>query len=108
MNLGKQIYLLRLKKSISPEEMAEVLGVSTQMVSGWEQGAVLPETRFLPSMATLFGVTIDELFGFSDDELLKRMENTDWNAAWTISPLTATRIIWSESVLSIPIMPGSG
>ena len=33
----------------------------------------------MPSMATLFGVTIDELFGFSDDELLKRMENTDWN-----------------------------
>lgn len=79
MNLGKQIHLLRLKKSISPEEMAEVLGVSAQMVSGWERGAVLPETRFLPSMATLFGVTVDELFGFSDDELLQRMENTDWN-----------------------------
>ncbi|MDD7707230.1 MAG: helix-turn-helix transcriptional regulator, partial [Candidatus Enterosoma sp.] len=42
-------------------ELAEKLNVSDKAVSKWESEAGLPEISQLPTMATLFGVTIDYL-----------------------------------------------
>ena len=49
--------------------MAEKLGVSRQTVSKWELNETLPDIRQAKSMATLYGLTLDQLqkqYGYTD------------------------------------------
>lgn len=61
MNLGKNIAELRKKNNLTQEELANILGVSPQAVSKWENDAACPDIALLPKIAEIFGVTIDEL-----------------------------------------------
>lgn len=63
MNLGENIYRLRTGKNMSQGDLAEVLDVSRQSVSKWENNSATPELDKLIKMSELFGVTLDELVG---------------------------------------------
>lgn len=67
MNIGLKIKELRTKKRITQEELANVVGVSTQAVSKWENGG-LPDIELLPSIANYFNVSTDFLFGLPSHE----------------------------------------
>lgn len=75
MEIGKTIKTLRLEKQVRQEELAQYLGVSSQAVSKWETDSSLPDITLLPSIATYFGVTIDELFQLSNDSRLEQIES---------------------------------
>ena len=62
MTMNENIKTLRLQKRLSQEALGELLGVSAQAVSKWEQGITSPDISLLPIMAECFGVTIDSLF----------------------------------------------
>ena len=62
MTLNENIRNLRLEKKLSQEKLGELLGVSAQAVSKWEQGLYSPDISLLPLLAECFGVTIDGLF----------------------------------------------
>ena len=64
VKIGEAIREHRLRAGVTQEELAEVLGVSSQAVSRWETAACYPDTETLPLLARYFGITIDELFGF--------------------------------------------
>ena len=57
--IGKQIALLRKENGFTGEKLAEVLGVSPQAVSKWENGKCLPETSLLPRLAKTLNCSID-------------------------------------------------
>ena len=59
--IGNQIALLRKEKGLTGEKLAEMLGVSGQAVSKWENGKNLPETALLANLAKILGVSIDTL-----------------------------------------------
>ena len=60
---------LRISRSISQENFANVLGISAQAVSKWENQKALPDISLLPKIAEYFQVTIDTLFkGIIQDE----------------------------------------
>ena len=61
--IGETIKKLRKAKGMTQEELAEVIHVSYQAVSKWENGGS-PDLEMLPVLANTFGVTIDELMGF--------------------------------------------
>lgn len=67
MNLGESIYRLRTEKNLSQGDLAEALDVSRQSVSKWENGNATPDLERLVKMAKLFGVTLDELVGSSQE-----------------------------------------
>lgn len=75
IEIGKMIKKLRLKKSVTQEELALKMGVSCQAVSKWENGITAPDLSLLPELAVYFGVTIDELFEMTDEAHLERIEN---------------------------------
>ncbi|MGN0626395.1 MAG: helix-turn-helix domain-containing protein [Oscillospiraceae bacterium] len=75
MNMGKQIRENRLRSNLTQDKLAEVLGVTPQAVSKWESGAGFPDITLLPELSSVFGVKIDELFDFSVDDHLNRIEN---------------------------------
>lgn len=75
MNIGKQIKSLRLQRSITQEQLAQKLNVTSQAVCKWENGNTMPDITLLPEISELFGVTIDELFGLNEEVHFKRIDN---------------------------------
>lgn len=59
---ANQVFGLRKAKGITQEQLANVLGVSAQAVSKWENGSY-PEGDLLPKLADYFEVSIDYLYG---------------------------------------------
>ena len=58
----------RKKKGLSQGQVAEMLCVSTQAVSKWETGTSYPDLSLLPTIANLFGVSIDCMLGINISE----------------------------------------
>lgn len=75
IEIGKMIKKLRLKRSVTQEELALKMGVSCQAVSKWENEITAPDLALLPELAVYFGVTIDELFEMTDESHLERIQN---------------------------------
>ena len=67
LDLGNNIRKLRRRDKRTQEALAEALGVTAQAVSRWEAGGSYPDMNLIPSIANFFGVTIDELFGYTNE-----------------------------------------
>ncbi len=59
--LGKTIGLLRRRRGLTQEELAQLLGVSAQAVSKWETDNSCPDIMLLPKLAAELGVSVDAL-----------------------------------------------
>lgn len=75
LQIGCKIKSFRLSKSMTQEQLAQKLGVSSQAVSKWESNTNMPDIQMLPDLAVIFGVSIDELFTMSDESRMDRIEN---------------------------------
>ena len=62
------MYELRNKKNISQEDLAEVLDVSRQSISKWENDKAYPEMTRLLFMSDYFDVSLDYLMRGIDKE----------------------------------------
>ena len=61
MTLGEKIYKLRTERNLSQGDLSEILEVSRQSVSKWENGAATPDLDKIIKLSEIFGITIDEL-----------------------------------------------
>ena len=61
--IGANIARLRKEKNMTQDQLANLMGISFQAVSKWENGLSSPDVSSFPMLADVFGVTIDELFG---------------------------------------------
>ena len=59
--LGLRIGMLRRQKGLKQDEIAEMLNVTPQAVSKWENDQTCPDISLLPQLANMLGVTVDEL-----------------------------------------------
>lgn len=76
LKLGENLKKFRLKREITQEQLADILGVSAQAVSRWENEATYPDITLLPTIASYFEITLDELMGMEDfksEEQLKEL-----------------------------------
>lgn len=64
INIGRTIVKMRREKGMTQEDLASYMGVSKASVSKWETGQSYPDITFLPQLATLFNISIDELMGY--------------------------------------------
>ncbi len=67
--IGKKIKVLRKTKGVTQEQLGEVLSVSSQSISKWENNLSAPDIELLPIIARYFGITMDELFNYRLDAL---------------------------------------
>lgn len=63
MSFGDNLREIRKKKNISQEKLAELLNVSRQSVSKWEQNICYPEMEKLLLLSKELGVSLDYLVG---------------------------------------------
>lgn len=84
MALGENIAVLRKKRGLTQEKLAEIFEVSRQSVTKWESGESEPSIDKLVKLSKYFGISIDELIqGFClenntnkyDEETLEFIEN---------------------------------
>ena len=61
MKFDEKLMKLRKEKAWSQEEFAEKLDVSRQTVSKWELGQTMPDTNNLTKIASLFGISVNDL-----------------------------------------------
>ena len=74
MDIGNKIKQLRVKCRMTQESLANILNISAQSVSKWENGVTMPDITLLPSISGALGVTLDELFDLSTEQKLEHIE----------------------------------
>lgn len=82
--LGKRIASLRKENNLTQEQLAEMLNVTPQAVSKWENDIACPDISLLPELAKTFNVSIDELLiGKKEEkkvvELIPEEKRKDYN-----------------------------
>lgn len=61
MTLGEKLKEIRKRLGLSQEELAEILNVSRQAITKWENDGGLPDISNLQELSRVFGVTVDSL-----------------------------------------------
>ena len=68
--IGNRISKYRKARSMTQEELANALGVSSQAVSKWENDASCPDISLLPQLCRTLGITTDELLTGKTSEVM--------------------------------------
>ena len=66
MELNEKLQMLRKKKGLTQQELADRLYVSRTTVSKWESGRGVPGIESLKAISNFFSVSLDELLSSSD------------------------------------------
>ncbi len=76
LTLSKNIRTLRKERSLTQEQFAEVMGVTTGAVHKWESGLSTPELPLIVEMADFFDTSVDALLGYrmKDNRLASTIE----------------------------------
>ncbi len=67
--VGRFLKELRKEKSVTQEQLAEILGVSNRSISRWENGATMPDFDLLFLIAEYFEVEIGEILNGERKEI---------------------------------------
>ena len=67
--LGANIRKYRLALNWTQEKMADILCVSHQVISKWENGIAAPDIAILCSLTRIFNVSLDDLCGISPEQI---------------------------------------
>lgn len=76
-----KIAYYRKRSGLTQKKLAELIGVSSQAVSKWEQKISCPDIMLLPRLAEVFEISIDELFGKTAEKeiVYSLVESVPWN-----------------------------
>lgn len=75
--MGKRITENRKRLGMTQDKLAELLGVTAQAVSKWENDQSCPDIAMLPRLAEIFGISTDELLGMPRQETVHEAQIVD-------------------------------
>ena len=104
LNIGETIKKLRKEREITQEEFAEVLGVSCQSVSRWENNSCYPDIELIPTIAAFFDISTDKLMGIDQAAETKAVDQylKDFQAAISIGNIDECIRIARAGVAEFP------
>jgi len=96
--------LAQLRKShgLTQQELGDILSVSYQTISKWENGISYPDMTLLPQISQYFGVSVDALLGLQPLEEAYVPSNSGKEEYWKnrLSYLQRTRkILWNDDYM---------
>ncbi len=68
--MKNRIEAIRKERGIRQEEFAKAMGVSRQTISSLENGRYNPSILLAYKIARYFGMTIEEVFVFEEEEIV--------------------------------------
>jgi transcriptional regulator with XRE-family HTH domain len=101
---GENLRRLRREQDLTQEELAEVLNVSCQSVSRWENSTCYPDMELLPTMASFFHTTVDQLLGVSQalEQQREKAYLTQFQEAISVGDISACIEIARKGVAEFP------
>ena len=109
MDIAGTISKYRKAKNLSQEALGELVGVTNQAVSKWENGTSSPDISIIPALAEALGISLEQFFGVRDDsqpervsaddlpeEAFKRLYHT-FSELWKLSPLAEAKETWLKA-----------
>ena len=66
VKIGERIKRLRVKRGLTQENLSEILDISPQAISRWENNLTYPNLDMVASIATFFNVSVDELLAMDE------------------------------------------
>ena len=104
LNIGETIKKLRKEREITQEEFAEVLGVTCQSVSRWENNSCYPDIELIPTIAAFFDISTDKLMGVDEAAEKKVVDRylKDFQAAISVGNIDACIRIARAGVAEFP------
>ena len=106
--LSENIRKYRMKKNLTQEELADLLGLTPQSISKWERAESYPDITLLPALANVFETSIDLLLGM--DTI--RAEETRYNIHSKATDLqragdyAGAEKVYRDALLIYPNKPG--
>ena len=82
MSIGNTIKKLCRDRNITQEQLAEMLGLSTNAVSQWERNKTAPDISHLPILANIFEVSADVLLEIDIAKSKKQSEIKEFTAKY--------------------------
>ena len=82
MSIGTTIKKLRREKAMTQEQLAELLGISTNAVSQWECDKTAPDISHLPVLANIFEVSADVLLEIDIAKSKKQAEIEEFKSKY--------------------------
>ena len=104
LNIGETIKKLRKEREITQEEFAEILGVSCQSVSRWENNSCYPDIELIPTIAAFFDISTDKLMGVDEIAEKKAVDKylKDFQAAISVGNIDECIRIARAGVAEFP------
>lgn len=87
MSFAENLRKLRKDKQLSQEKLAEMLDVSRQAVSKWEQGIGYPEAEKLLLLSDLLDISLDDLMSTDKSAKIKYWNQSSSGTILIYSPL---------------------
>ena len=106
--LAENLKKYRIKKNLTQEELADLLGLTPQSISKWERAESYPDITLLPALANIFETSIDLLIGM--DTI--RAEQTRYNIHSKATDLqragdyAGAEKVYRDALLIYPNKPG--
>ena len=99
--LGANIRKYRLAFNWTQEKLADILCVSHQVISKWENGIAAPDIAILCSLTRIFNVSLDDLCGVSPkqiDDFYRRNREYNSKRKYHIS-IFAYKMGWNRTTI---------
>ena len=74
-DIGSKIKAARLKKKMTQEQVAELLGVSRQTISNWENEKSYPDIISVIELSSLYSISLDDLLK-GDERMMEHLEES--------------------------------
>lgn len=112
MSFQDNLRIARKSKQLSQEELAELLDVSRQAVSKWEQGICMPEAQMLMQISEKLEVSLDKLMldsadtqdNESETSSLSNTTNEDKNSGRQNKKTTKALAVMTSVILCIAVI----
>ena len=69
-SFGQRFQRLRKERGLTQDRIAELVNVSSQAVSKWENDINMPDISLLLPLSDLLGTSVDELLGKEKHEVM--------------------------------------
>ncbi len=75
MNYGKRFQLYRRKRQLTQKDAADELGIMPYQLANYESNRSEPSIKVLISMSKLYGVSLEQLLGVTQETFLESNED---------------------------------
>ena len=80
MSIGNNLRIIRNKKNISQQEVADFLGVDRKTYVSWETGTSDIKSSYIPQLAEFLHVEISDLFKAKNSEIVFNLQDNKDNS----------------------------